>query len=155
MATQVNYEEVAWTVVHKAEVSETSLAAVESAVEQAPVHSKFEELRVKEAGTIFSYDEMCKIKVVEAPKIHVPEPSIHSTTSISARSEDPTFRMRVITKLQAAVRGWLTRARIRIDLMGVLCRYWVRYKSCRAMITVKSIKAKRTKSKKWRHLKND
>jgi hypothetical protein len=126
--------------------------------EYAPVHSKVDEVKTKEAGKMFAYDEMCKIVAVDAPKIHVPTPSasVHASISISSRSEDdPTFRLRVITKLQAAVRGWLTRTRIRIDLIGVVCRYWVRHKSCRAMVTVKSIKAKKTRTKRSRHLKNN
>jgi hypothetical protein len=60
----------------------------------------------------------------------------------------------VITKLQASIRGWLVRTRIRIDLYGVLCRYWVRHKKCRAMVTVKAILAKKTRRKKTRHSTN-
>jgi hypothetical protein len=70
-------------------------------IEYPAFNSKFDEVKLRDAGHSFSYDEMCVIVPAEAPKVEVSVgiPSSISVASVASDRSDPSFRLRIITKL--------------------------------------------------------
>ena len=96
---------------------------------------------------------MVEIVIVSPPK----PPSVRPETP-GEQVEEIDWeerRRRAMLIIQAGIRGWLARARIRIEMRGVVVRYWVKTYHCRARITIKSVRVKRTRTKKTRHLVNN